>query len=296
MSTQEHPAPLRTAIVGTGNIGTDLLLKVEASPLLTCVLFAGRRAESPGIELARGRGVATSTLGIDAVVDAKDGIDLVFDATSAGDATRHWGIVEPLGMPFIDLTPANRGKFCVPALNLEDCIEQQYLSMVTCGGQAAVPMARCITQIAGHVDYLEIVSASASASVGPASRANLDEYVHTTEQATTEFCSATRTKTVLIINPADPGIVMRNSIAVSTTERIDLEALRDAVTTMEKQIRSYVPGYRVVVPPVATADRYMLTVEVEGRGDYFPAYAGNLDIITCAAVAAAEARTGRGRS
>ncbi len=296
MSTQVHPAPLRTAIVGTGNIGTDLLLKVETSPLLTCVLFAGRRAESPGIELARDRGVATSTGGIDAVVEAKDDIDVVFDATSAGDATRHWGIVEPLGLPFIDLTPANRGKFCVPALNLEDCIAEPYLSMVTCGGQAAVPMARCVTQIAGHVDYLEIVSASASASVGPASRANLDEYVHTTEEATAKFCTATRTKTVLIINPADPGIVMRNSIAVSTTERIDLDALREAVTTMEKQIRSYVPGYRVVVPPVATGDRYMLTVEVEGRGDYFPRYAGNLDIITCAAVAAAEARTGRGRS
>ncbi|MFJ6811328.1 acetaldehyde dehydrogenase (acetylating) [Streptomyces anulatus] len=296
MSAQTHPAPLRTAIVGTGNIGIDLLLKVEASPLLTCELFAGRRADSPGIELARARGVATSTRGIDAVVDAKDEIDLVFDATSAGDATRHWGLVEPLGLPFIDLTPANQGTFCVPALNLEDCAEEQYLSMVTCGGQAAVPMARCITQIAGHVDYLEIVSASASATVGPASRANLDEYVHTTEQATTEFCSTTRTKTVLIINPADPGIVMRNSIAVSTTERIDLDALRDSVTTMEKQIRSYVPGYRVVVPPVATGDRYLLTVEVEGRGDYFPRYAGNLDIITCAAVAAAEARTGRGRS
>ncbi|MEU4473963.1 acetaldehyde dehydrogenase (acetylating) [Micromonospora sp. NPDC023888] len=296
MSTQMHPVPLRTAIVGTGNIGTDLLLKVAASPLLTCVLFAGRRADSPGINLARGLGVTTSTGGIDAVVDAADDIDLVFDGTSAGDATRHWAVVEPLGLPFIDLTPANQGKFCVPALNLEDCLDEQYLSMVTCGGQAAVPMARCITQIAGHVDYLEIVSASASASVGPASRANLDEYVHTTEQATAEFCSTTRTKTVLIINPADPGIVMRNTIAVSTSERIDIDALRDSVTTMEKQIRSYVPGYRVVVPPTATGDRYLLTVEVEGRGDYFPRYAGNLDIITCAAVAAAEARSGRRHS
>ena len=282
--------------MGTGNIGTDLLLKVEASPLLTCVLFAGRRAESPGLELARERGVTTSIGGIDAVVDAADDIDLLFDGTSAADATRHWAVIEPLGLPFVDLTPANQGRFCVPALNLDDCLDEQYLGMVTCGGQAAVPMAHCITQVAGHVDYLEIVSASASASVGPASRANLDEYVHTTEQATAAFCDTARTKTVLIINPADPGIVMRNSIAVSTTERIDLDALRDAVTTMEKQIRSYVPGYRVVVPPVATGDRYMLTVEVEGRGDHFPRYAGNLDIITCAAVAAAEARSGRRRS
>jgi acetaldehyde dehydrogenase len=286
---------MKVAIVGTGNIGCDLLLKVEASPLLTCVLFAGRRAESPGIELARSRGVVTSVDGIGAVVAADD-IDLVFDATSAVDATRHWAIVEPLGLPFIDLTPANRGKFCVPALNLEDCLDEQYLSMVTCGGQAAVPMAQCITQAAGEVDYLEIVSASSSASVGPASRANLDEYVHTTELATMEFCATRRTKTILIINPAEPGIVMRNTIAVLTGERIDLDALNASVATMEKQIRSYVPGYRVVVPPVATGDRYMVTVEVEGRGDWLPRYAGNLDIITCAAVAAAEARAERRRS
>jgi acetaldehyde dehydrogenase (acetylating) len=296
MSTQTSPAPLRVAIVGTGNIGTDLLWKVEASPLLDCVLFAGRRAESPGIELARDHGVPTSVEGIDAVLAESSRLDLVFDATSAEDAVRHWAAVEPTGLPFVDLTPAHLGRFCVPALNLDECLDEQYLSMVTCGGQAAVPMARCIAEAAPEIDYLEIISASASASVGPASRANLDEYVQTTEQATIEFCGVRRTKTVLIINPAEPGIVMRNSIAVSTSEPVDLDALRASVETMEKQIRSYVPGYRVVVPPVAAGDRITIMVEVEGRGDWFPRYAGNLDIITCAGLAVAEARAERRRS
>lgn len=296
MSTQTSPAPLRVAIVGTGNIGTDLLLKVEASPLLECVLFAGRRAGSPGLKLAGTRGVPTSVDGIGAVTARTEHIDLVFDATSAEDATRHWSVIEPTGLPFVDLTPAHLGKFCVPALNLDDCLDEQYLSMVTCGGQAAVPMAHCLAGAAGGIDYLEIVSASASASVGPASRANLDEYVHTTEQATIEFCGVRRTKTVLIINPADPGIVMRNSIAVATTEQFDLDALRASVRMMEKTIMSYVPGYRVVVPPVAAGDRITIMVEVEGRGDWLPRYAGNLDIITCAALAVAEARAQRRQS
>jgi acetaldehyde dehydrogenase len=283
------------AIVGTGNIGCDLLLKVNASPLLRCELFAGRRAESPGIALAERHGVPTSTDGIDAITGAADRIDLVFDATSAKDATRHWSVIEPLGLSFVDLTPANLGKFCVPALNLEECLDEQYVGLVTCGGQAAVPMAHCVSRVAQSLGYLEIVSASASASVGPASRANIDEYVITTEQATREFCEVEHTKTVLIINPAEPGIVMRNSIAVAVSEQVDLTALCVAVDLMEKQIRSYVPGYRVVVPPTVADGRIMITVEVEGRGDWLPRYAGNLDIITCAAVALAEARA-EGRS
>ncbi|GGO21636.1 acetaldehyde dehydrogenase [Micromonospora parathelypteridis] len=285
--------PLRVAIVGTGNIGTDLLLKVIDSPALRCEMFTGRRAGSPGIALADSHGVPTSVEGIDAIVDIADRIDIVFDATSARDAARHWSIIEPLGPSFIDLTPANLGKFCVPALNLDECLNERYLGMVTCGGQAAVPMAVCVAEATDGLGYVEIVSASSSASVGPASRANLDEYVVTTQKATHQFCDVDRTKTVLIINPAEPGIVMRNSITALASERVDMDALRAAVELMEKQIQTYVPGYRVVVPPVRDSNRIMITVEVEGRGDWLPRAAGNLDIITCAAVAAAEARSGR---
>ncbi|WP_435208434.1 acetaldehyde dehydrogenase (acetylating) [Streptomyces sp. bgisy034] len=291
--TSSPTDPLRVGIVGTGNIGTDLLLKVIASPVLQCDVFAGRRAESPGIGLAKSHGVTTSVDGIEAIVERASDLDIVFDATSAKDAERHWAIVDPLGLQFIDLTPANLGKLCVPALNLDECLEEQYVGMVTCGGQAAVPMAHCINEATNGLSYLEIVSASSSASVGPASRANLDEYVITTEQATRTFCDVEDAKTILIINPAEPGIVMRNSITVSASEQVDMDALRAAVDTMEKQIRSYVPGYRVVVPPVNASGRIMITVEVEGRGDWLPRSAGNLDIITCAAVAVAEARAER---
>jgi acetaldehyde dehydrogenase len=286
----DSATPLRVAILGTGNVGSDLLLKVMTAPALRCELFAGRRADSPGLRMAASRGIRISADGIDAVVRLRDELDLVFDATSAQDARRHWEILKPLGIPVVDLTPANLGKLCVPALNLQDCLDEQYVSMISCGGQAAVPMAYCLNETTDQLGYLEIVSASAAAGVGPATRANIDEYVVTTERATREFCGLDNTKTMLVINPAKPEIVMRNSVAVSSAEAVDLPALCSAVTAMAEKIRTYVPGYRVVVPPVATADRVMLTVEVEGRGDWLPPYAGNLDIITCAGIALAEAR------
>ncbi|WP_448321802.1 acetaldehyde dehydrogenase (acetylating) [Streptomyces sp. CO7] len=283
--------PLRVAIIGTGNIGCDLLLKVIASPHLRCELFAGRRASSPGIALAESHGVATTAGGIDAVAEMADRIDLVFDATSAQDAVHNWKILENLGIPVVDLTPAHLGRFCVPALNLEECLAEPNVSMVTCGGQAAVPIARCFSDASdGPLGYLEIATASASASVGPATRANIDEYAFTTQQATHEFARVDSCKTILIINPAEPGIVMRNTIAVPASENIDMETLRVSVEHMEKRINSYVPGYRVVVPPVVVGDRVMVTIEVEGLGDWLPRYAGNLDVITCAAVAVAEGR------
>jgi acetaldehyde dehydrogenase (acetylating) len=282
--------PLRVAIVGTGNVGADLLLKVIASPVLRCTMFAGRRTDSPGIQMAQARGVPTSAAGLDAVLGSLDEVDVVFDATSARDAKRHWAALEPLGVPMIDLTPAHLGRFCVPALNLAECLDEPYVSLVTCGGQAAVPMARAVNRVTDRLRYLEIVSASASASVGPATRANIDEYVVTTQHATREFCGIEDTKTVLVINPAEPGTIMRNTVAVTVDEAVDMPALTEAVTAVEKEIQAYVPGYRLVVPPVATADRILLTVEVEGRGDWLPPYAGNLDIIACAGIALAEAR------
>ena len=281
---------LNVAIIGTGNVGSDLLLKVMASPNLQCGIFAGRRSGSPGLLMAEERGIATSTEGIEAIIEGIESFDLVFDATSAADATRHWAMLEPLGASMIDLTPANMGKLCVPALNLDDCLDERYVGMVTCGGQAAVPMANCIGKATTDLEYLEIVSTSAARSVGPATRANMDEYVMTTERATHEFCDVKTTKTMLVINPSEPGTVMRNTIAVPVSAPVDMDALRLSTTAMEERIQSYVPGYRMVLPPVLAADRIMLTVEVEGRGDWLPPYAGNLDIITCAAIALAETR------
>ena len=283
--------PLRTAIIGTGNVGTDLLLKVMAADHLSCELFAGRREDSPGIERAKAKGITTSARGIKAVLDMRDGLDIVFDATSAAEARSHWDVLRPLGLQLIDLTPANLGKLCVPALNLDDCLGEQYVSMISCGGQAAVPIAHCMQQVATErLRYLEIASTSAAASVGPATRANIDEYIQVTERATREICGLEATKTILVISPAKPEIVMRNTIAVRADEAVDMSALRASVESMESRIQAYVPGYRITVPPVATGDRIMVSAEVQGRGDWLPPYAGNLDIITCAGVALAQAR------
>lgn len=280
---------MRVAIIGTGNIGTDLLLKVQRSPLLRCALFAGRNLESPGMRTARDLGVPVSDRSIDAVLERADELDLVFDATSALHATRHWALLEPLGIPVIDLTPAKLGEMCIPALNLADCATQPNLCMVTCGGQAAVPLADCVARTQQHVEYVEIVSTSASRSVGPATRINIDEYLATTEAAVRRFTGVRRAKTILVVNPSRPPITMQNTVFAKAGD-VDLDALGDAVDEMVRRVQRYVPGYRLVVPPLYENGRIAMTVQIWGAGDYLPAYAGNLDIITCAAVAAAEER------
>lgn len=278
---------LRVGIIGTGNIGTDLLLKVQRSELLDCELFAGRNAASAGIRKAQELGVETSDRSIEAFTESPERFDLVFDATSAIDAKRHYELLEPLGIPVIDLTPAKLGKMCVPALNLSDCVGEPNLCMVTCGGQAAVPLAHCVMRTHPHVEYVEIVSTSASRSVGPATRVNIDEYLATTEAALRHFSGVGRGKSILLVNPSSPPIMMQNTVFAKTDD-VDLPTLTAAVEEMVARIQRYVPGYRLVVAPLHENGRLAMTVQVAGAGDYLPEYAGNLDIITCAAVAAAE--------
>jgi len=287
LASADGAGALRVGIIGTGNIGTDLLLKVQRSPLLECELFAGRNSRSAGIRKARELGVATSDRSIAPFVEEPERFDLVFDATSAIDAKRHYELLEPLGIPVIDLTPAKLGKLCIPALNLSDCVGQPNLCMVTCGGQAAVPLARCVVETQPQVDYVEIVSTSASRSVGPATRINIDEYLATTEAAVAGFCGVPKAKTILIVNPSSPPIKMQNTVFAKADE-VDLPALRAAVEEMVGRIQRYVPGYRLVMAPLHEHGRIAMTVQISGAGDYLPEYAGNLDIITCAAVAAAE--------
>lgn len=285
----ERGGRLRVAIVGTGNIGTDLLLKVQRSELLECALFVGRNLDSAGMRTAAELGVPVTDRRIEAVVEDPERFDLVFDATSALDAQRHWQLLAPLGLPVIDLTPAKLGKLCIPALNLAECAQEPNLCMVTCGGQAAVPLAWCVVQTQPHVEYVEIVSTSASRSVGPATRINIDEYLATTEAAVAGFCGVARSKTILIVNPSEPPITMQNTV-FAKAEAVDLPALCSLVEEMVRRVQRYVPGYRLVVPPLHEGGRIAMTVQISGVGDYLPSYAGNLDIITCAAVAAAEER------
>jgi acetaldehyde dehydrogenase (acetylating) len=278
---------LRVAILGSGNIGTDLLVKVLRSPYLEAALFIGRNLASPGMVKANSLGVPISDQSIDAIVRNPDCCDLVFDATSAADAVRHWAILEKLGKVVIDMTPAKVGEMCVPAVNLSSALEHPNLNMITCGGQASIPLAHLIGQTQTDVQYIETVSSIASRSAGPATRINIDEYVETTEKALQAFSGAKSAKAILILNPANPCIDMQTTVFAQVGTP-NIERLRTAVAEMVETIQKYVPGYQMVVEPTLEGGRIIITVKVQGAGDYLPKYAGNLDIINCAAIAAAE--------
>jgi len=278
---------IKVAILGSGNIGTDLLIKIMRSPLLECSLFIGRNLASPGMMKANSLGVRISDKSIDAIVRAPDCCELVFDATSALDAGRHWAILKKLGKTVIDLTPAKLGVLCVPAVNLNDCLGHQNINMVTCGGQATIPIASQIAKIHPNVEYIEIVSSIASRSAGPATRLNIDEYVETTERALAVFTGCPKTKAILILNPAEPCIDMQTTIS-ARIKNPDVSKLRAAVTQMAEKVRQYVPGYQLILSPTQDGDRLITMIKVQGLGDYLPKFSGNLDIINCAAIAAAE--------
>jgi acetaldehyde dehydrogenase (acetylating) len=278
---------LRVAIIGSGNIGTDLLVKARRSPVLEPTLFVGRSLQSAGMAKAIELGVPVSDRSIAALQEAHEQYDLVFDATSAGDAARHWKLLEPLGKTVIDMTPANVGSMCVPAVNLTGLDRAQNLNMVTCGGQASVPLAHVVGQTQRDIEYIEVVSSIASRSGGPATRANLDEYIETTESALQRFSGAQRTKAILILNPAEPCVNMQTTLFAHVSDP-DMPALRKGIDAMVAEIQRYVPGYSLVVTPSYENGRIAIMVKVQGLGDYLPRYAGNLDIINCAAIAAAE--------
>jgi len=278
---------IRVAIIGSGNIGTDLLIKVQRSEYLTCVLFVGRNLSSPGMAKAINLGVKVSDESIDGIVKNADVIDLVFDATSAKDAKYHWEIIEKLGKTVIDMTPAKLGALCIPAVNLEDIIKERNINMITCGGQASIPMAYAIGKSQKNIEYIEVVSSIASRSAGPATRLNLDEYVDTTEQGIKLFAKVPNAKAILNLNPAEPCIDMQTTI-FALVENPDMEKLEIEINKILVKIQSYVPGYSLLVPPMYENGRIVIMVKAQGLGDYLPKYAGNLDIINCAAIAVAE--------
>lgn len=278
---------LKVAILGSGNIGTDLLIKIQRSAYLECVLFIGRNLSSPGMAKALSLGVKVSDQSINAIVKDPDCCDLVFDATSARDAQHHWAILKKLGKIVVDMTPAKVGGLCIPAVNLNDAITQQNVNMVTCGGQASIPIAYLIGQTHPDVEYIEVVSSIASRSAGPATRLNLDEYIETTEEGVKMFSGAKRAKAILNLNPANPCIDMQTTIFAKVAKP-NIEALTLAVEAMVKNINSYVPGYQLLVSPIYENGRIVVMVKAQGLGDYLPKYAGNLDIINCAAIAVAE--------
>ena len=278
---------LRVAILGSGNIGTDLLIKIQRSEYLECVLFIGRNLASPGMAKAIALGVKVSDESIGAILKNPDTVDLVFDATSAKDAKVHWGILDKLDKIVIDLTPAKLGLLCIPVVNLEEVLKYINVNMITCGGQASIPLVYIISNTQRNVEYIEVVSSIASKSAGPATRLNLDEYIDTTENGIKKFSGVSSTKAILNLNPANPCIDMQTTI-FAQLENPDMDILISSVDTMVNKIQKYVPGYSLLVPPIYENGRIAIMVKVQGLGDYLPKYAGNLDIINCAAIAVAE--------
>jgi len=278
---------MRVAILGSGNIGTDLLIKVHRSKYLKCVLFVGRNLSSPGMTKAINLGVKVSDESIDGIIKYSDEIDIVFDATSAKDAIYHWEILDKLGKVVIDMTPAKLGALCIPAVNLDEIINERNINMITCGGQASIPIAYAIGKSQKKLQYIEVVSSIASRSAGPATRLNLDEYVDTTEQGIKLFSKVDKAKAILNLNPAEPCIDMQTTI-FAKVENPDMEALENEIKNIVASIQTYVPGYSLLVPPIYENGRIVVMVKAQGLGDYLPKYAGNLDIINCAAIAVAE--------
>ena len=232
-------------------------------------------------------GVKVSDESIQAILKDPEKVDLVFDATSAKDAVYHWSLLEKLGKIVVDMTPAKLGGFCIPAVNLDEAVKQQNVNMITCGGQASIPIAYIIGKTQKNIKYIEVVSSIASRSAGPATRLNLDEYVHTTEMGLSFFSGVKKTKAILNLNPANPCIDMQTTI-FAQVDNPDIKTLEKNLEIMINSIKTYVPGFNLIVPPTYENGRIIIMVKAQGLGDYLPKYAGNLDIINCAAIAVAE--------
>jgi acetaldehyde dehydrogenase len=279
---------MKVGIIGTGNIGCDLLVKIMHSESLECGIFAGHNPDSEGIKFAEKRGIPTTFDSIRFIEEHPDCCDIVFDATTAKTHAYNAPILERLSKFTIDLTPAHVGCFCVPTINLEYAIKQKNVNLITCGGQATIPIVNALSKIHPEIEYLEIAATIASRSAGIGTRNNIDEFTQTTKDALKDFTGIKKTKAVIILNPAEPPVTMHNTI-YALIKKPDMEKIASVVHEAESQVKKYVPGYKVSLGPIFENERLMIIVQVLGTGDFLPQYAGNLDIITCAAIRIAEA-------
>ncbi len=275
---------VKTAIIGPGNIGSDLMYKIMRSEILEMSYMAGI-VESEGIKRARALGVRVTTDGIEEILRDEE-IKIVFDATSARAHAVHAPLLREAGKIAIDMTPVAVGPYVVPSVNLDQLSDADNFNMVTCGGQATVPVAYAINEAADS-SYTEIVSCISSRSAGQGTRANIDEFTETTARALETIGGADRGKAIIVLNPAQPPLMMTNTI-YSIVKHPDRERITKAVEQIVGRVQKYVPGYKLRTPPIIENDKVTVIVEVEGAGDFLPKYSGNLDIINAAAIEVAE--------
>jgi len=283
------------AVLGSGNIGTDLLFKLGRSQVLDPVAMVGIDPASAGLATARSLGVAASAEGIEWIVDHAEDIDLVFDATSAAAHVAHAPRLQEVGLRCLDLTPAKLGPGVVPVVNLDAHPHAPDVNLISCGGQATIPIVAAIARVC-PVPYAEIVATIASLSAGPGTRQNIDEFTATTARGLEEIGGAARGKAIIVLNPADPPLMMRNTVFCVVPHDVDAAVLTASVLAMAEEVARYVPGYRLTTEPVVHDGRISVFIEIRGAGDYLPPFAGNLDIMTSAAVRVAEELTRVGAS
>jgi acetaldehyde dehydrogenase len=274
---------LKAAIIGTGNIGTDLLIKSTRSNIIEPIAFIGRRESSDGIQRAKSLGIKTSIDGIDFFINNPKYCDLVFDCTDAFSAIENYKVFSSQNIKTIDLTPAKIGELCVPSINDDLIITNNNVNMITCGGQASIPLLHLVSQHCDSLEYVEIVSQIASKSAGMATRINIDEYVHTTEKAIIKFTKAKKCKVIINLNPAEPCVDMQTTMFLKY-KNIDMTNLIGEFDKKIKNINTYVPHYELTSLPILNDDILIISIKIKGSGDYLPSYAGNLDIINCAAL------------
>ena len=273
---------IKVAIIGPGNIGTDLMYKIRRSDNMDLVLMSGIKPDSEGLALAGKLGIETSLSGIDAILK-NDEVRIVFDSTGARPHLYHAPLLKEAGKIAVDLTPAAVGPYVVPNVNLHEHLDEPNVNMVTCGGQATTPIVAAISRVC-HVRYAEIVATISSKSAGPGTRQNIDEFTRTTARGLEVLGGADKGKAIIILNPAEPPIMMRDTV-FALVDDPDEDAIRASVREMVANVQKYVPGYKLKVEPFVDGDKVTTMIEVEGAGDYLPKYSGNLDIMTAAACA-----------
>ena len=279
---------VKVGIIGSGNIGTDLMMKIERSNTLKMSAMIGIDHDSDGLHRAKERGYKVFYEGIDSIKDQPDVAEIFFDATSANAHQYNAKILKDLGKQVLDLTPAAIGPAVVPTVNIDAHANSENVNLITCGGQATIPIVHAINEVAS-VEYAEVVATISSKSAGPGTRTNIDEFTQTTAWGIEKIGGADKGKAIIILNPAEPPILMRNTVyTVVKEDELNEKKISEAVQKMADTVNAYVPGYRLRSEPIFDGNRVDVFLEVGGAGDYLPEYAGNLDIMTAAAVRVAE--------